>query len=248
MSQASMKRAKPNFILEKWCHLPIFSAAFLVCIPFLMARLDLWVFAFWNGQLQKNGAWWELLCSLTNAELFDRAMYVALFVHGVATFLLAEKSSRREKFGSLIAYYLYFTIVGLVFKRIIQWGLGFHRLSPSLAIADATRIQRIDQTFYFKDTSTNSFPGDHALFLCCWAQFWSGKFSRSTGWTAWVIAIVFSVPRLFVHSHWASDLIVGGWLPSIIIAKTFEILEKRQPRSRPSTGPSWPESSKDELR
>ncbi len=162
---------------------------------------------------------WQLICAFLNADLFDGAMYSAIIAFTVFAFWQVPSHKKRSAIRRFLLYYTLLSIGQYGFKYLLHTTLHFHRLSPTLSLADIARIDPGAIGIYFKDSSRRSFPGDHALFLFGWAMFWMRGYSRALcGW-ALAIASFFSLPRLLIGGHWFSDLTLGGILPAWIFAK-----------------------------
>lgn len=193
----------------------------LCCLPTSMNPLtliDQQVFLFFNALLKQGGCWayWS---ALLNSENADFAMYIAILGLSTTALMYLPAGERRRESWRLAIYYLLLTIAGLGFKTLVQKCFDFNRLSPTLAKPDAFCLCKGDFPFAFKDSSRRSFPGDHALFLFSWAMFWSRNYPRWTWAGSICIAAFFSLPRLLVSGHWASDLLLGGWLPAWAFAQ-----------------------------
>ena len=183
-----------------------------------LALIDQQVFSLFNSLLA-GGGYWAFGSALLNSEKTDLAMYFAVFGISAAALRHLPAGEKRRECWRLALYYILLTIAGLGFKTLVQKYFVFNRLSPTLTQPNAFRLCKEGFTFTFKDSSRRSFPGDHALFLFSWAMFWSRSYPRWAWWGSIGVAFCFSLPRLFVSGHWATDLLLGGWLPAFAFAK-----------------------------
>ncbi|MGL5607015.1 MAG: phosphatase PAP2 family protein, partial [Aeromonas veronii] len=87
--------------------------------------------------------------------------------------------------------------------------LPVERPSPTLMVADALRVTQISG-IPTKDSSGDSFPGDHALFLMIFAGFALRYLPRWAGVTALLMVPIFSAPRILAGAHWFTDVYVGA--------------------------------------
>ncbi|MBE8190479.1 MAG: phosphatase PAP2 family protein [Candidatus Thioglobus sp.] len=71
-----------------------------------------------------------------------------------------------------------------------------------------------------KDSSSESFPGDHATVLLTWLGYCLFFRRNRWSWAAAFLVIFFSLPRLIAGAHWLSDVLVGG-LAIALVALAF---------------------------
>lgn len=113
-------------------------------------------------------------------------------------------------------------LFGLVFRHLFELGvvkpLELARESPSLVVTGAVRLSELfpDWSFPVKDSSSVSFPGDHAFVALLWALLLS---FFASGWrlvAVWSVTAVLLLPRLVAGAHWGSDDFVGGLFVALI--------------------------------
>ena len=100
-----------------------------------------------------------------------------------------------------------FSLIVLTFSKKV---LDFDRHSPSLELEPVHRITLLVPDVDTKDSSKDSFPGEHTMTLSVWVfLFW-----YFAGWRFGLVAlsfgIIFSIPRLVAGAHWLTDDIIGG--------------------------------------
>ena len=153
----------------------------------------------WLGQAQ----WWADLVAVTNNRLFDLAVLSCMGL--ILSLLLACGRAGRRR---LVAMGIVMLLGALV---INQFGhlLPVSRPSPTLTVADALRVTQLS-AIPTKDSSSDSFPGDHALFLMIFAGFALRHLPRWAGVTALLMVPLFSAPRILSGAHWLTDVYVGA--------------------------------------
>ena len=118
-------------------------------------------------------------------------------------------------------------ILLLVWMLLFRTGLSkilhaidWSRASPTLLLDDSVRLTQLfpgwDERYHLKDDSPISFPGDHASVLFIWAMLVSRFVSTGKAAWVWLLAIVFSLPRLAAGAHWLSDDLVGGMIIALL--------------------------------
>ncbi len=144
---------------------------------------------------------------------------------------------------------------GILFCKVITSKalafFEFYRISPSLALPHLTSLSKTVPWVYVKAGSTTSFPGDHACVFFLLALLFCQVASRPYAIVTLVLALMGSVPRLFAHAHWFSDLAVGSvCLLLLTLAWTFvwssgNIFQKTRtsPWKLPTTLKTTPPSS-----
>jgi len=88
-------------------------------------------------------------------------------------------------------------------------------------IPDAIKLSDIfphlEKKWQLKDSSSQSFPGDHASVLLIWAMFMT-VYSRTIGQRVviWGLALLFMMPRLVAGAHWGQDDYIGGVMIALL--------------------------------
>lgn len=95
-------------------------------------------------------------------------------------------------------------------------GIRYGHPSPTVVFEYARRIT--DIVFIpTKDSSGNSFPGDHGLMLMIFAAFMWRFAERRVAFLAMLFVVVLSAPRIMVGAHWFSDVYMGSLSIALII-------------------------------
>jgi membrane-associated phospholipid phosphatase len=157
--------------------------------------------------------------AVTNSRYFDIVLGLAI-LGTFAFWLFAEQRRRfvgRFLFGMAMAVFI------LVWMHeVMKWLLDHGRMSPTLVLPDAVRIgNAFDFIPKVKDSSHDSFPGDHfgvalmiGLILCHVAGW-------RIGGTLLLIAMLSALPRLAGGGHWFTDQVVGGGFAGLLGAAVF---------------------------
>ena len=125
---------------------------------------DLAIFHTVNGWLGQSALWADLV-AITNNRLFDLAVLACMGLILVRCFFARDLAGRRQ----LVAMGIVMLLSALVINQLGH-RLPVERPSPTLMVADALRVTQISG-IPTKDSSGDSFPGDHALFLMIFAGY-----------------------------------------------------------------------------
>jgi len=169
----------------------------------LWMELDTKTFWVMNNSLAE-GKTWQWLWAIANHRLFDlvpAACMLLLFGHRG---LIKD----RENLSRYIAIGILLLIVVVVASQIGK-ALPIKRPSATFAFPEALRISQLVPVLA-KDTASDSFPGDHGLILLLFAGFVSFFMPRIYGVIAFVMMVLFTLPRLMSGAHWLTDEIVGA--------------------------------------
>lgn len=161
---------------------------------------------FWA--LNDSLAWgrgWQVFWAAANNRAVDAV--AALSMIGLfAVFVLRSGRDRKDFF---VAIGLMLT--GLLVAAIqIAGAIMVTRLSPTLLLPGALRLSELVSWIPTKDAAGDSFPGDHATVLLICAGVITFYLPRTYAAAAWVLAVVFMIPRLVGGAHWLSDYLVGS--------------------------------------
>lgn len=192
------------------CHL----AAALLLLSWLWAPTrQLWdlfddrIFTLLNHSLRAGGLWAEswALASLRPIDLVT-ALVMLLVLR--RDFAVDRATARRALFGFAAMLGL-LPAIRVTFSAVAG-AAGWTRASPSLVVDGAIRLSELFPDWEVKDSSTTSFPGDHAAVALLWALFLS-LFARGARLAlVWLLTLLFLLPRLVAGAHWSSDDFVGG--------------------------------------
>ena len=174
---------------------------------------------FWA--LNDSLAWgrgWQVFWAVANNRAVD--IVAALSVIGLFAVFVLRKGRERTEF--FVAVGLLLTI--LVYSASqIAGAIMISRPSPTVVHSDALRLSQLVSWIPTKDISGDGFPGDHAVVLLICAGVITYYLPRAYALAAWVLAVVFTVPRIVSGAHWLTDDLVGsvavaGFVLSYVLA------------------------------
>ena len=170
----------------------------------LWLALDERVFWALNETLGK-GETWQIFWAVANNRAVD--IVAALCMIGIfAVFVLRKGRDRTDVF---VAVGLLLT--GLIYSASqIAGAIMIERPSPTMVHPDALRLSQLVSWIPTKDISGDGFPGDHAVVLLISAGIFTYYLPRAYAVAAWVLAVVFIIPRIVSGAHWLTDDLVGS--------------------------------------
>ena len=185
----------------------------------LWDQLDIQIFHFLNAPLASNNTWAHLW-AFGSMRLADMAVGVIMLVFLIkGNFLFARDQVRTALFAFLaVLFLLLFIRIGL-FSPLVK-AMHWQHDGPSLVLDGAVRLGELfpdwERFSHIKDSSNNSFPGDHASVLLLWAMFISPFAKRWQRVLIWLITAIFLLPRLVAGAHWGTDIFIGGVFLSLV--------------------------------
>lgn len=169
------------------------------------APLDQWVFYTFNGSLAE-GKVWQGFWAVVNTKRFDYA--TALLILSLFSFHILngnrQQIIQRTAAGALIVMAVVLTIQ--IAKNFLDYG----RPGPSTTLEPSILLTQLVTGFDFKDTSGNSFPGDHGIALIMFTSLLWFFAGRSYGLIMAVVSALLMLPRMVVGAHWLTDNLVGS--------------------------------------
>ncbi len=162
--------------------------------------------AFWamNNSLAE-GRTWQWLWALTNNRLFDLVPAIGMLLIFAQRGLIKD----RPNLSRYIAIGILLLLTILVASQVGK-ALPIERQSATMEYPEALRISQLVPELSPKDTSGDTFPGDHGLILLLFAGFVSFFMPRGYGVIAVIMMVVFTLPRLMGGAHWLTDEVVGA--------------------------------------
>lgn len=191
-------------------------AIFLVASFLLPYSSDVWsaidcaVFKALNGSL-KNHPHWQTFWAVANHSLVDWVGDLVMLGFFLAYLFHAPGEQRARRIAEMVVSLLFIAAVIYFINRLLfRETLRIPRASPTLVFDSGIRLSENIDWLRIKDSSSKSFPGDHAttaiLFATCYTFF--------AGWRLgiWAIlwAILVSLPRVVLGAHWFSDVVMGS--------------------------------------
>lgn len=210
-----------------WPRLIAFHAiAFLVFASWLWQptrtlwdQLDKQIFHYLNAPLATSSIWAHLWAfgSMRLADMAVGLIMLGFLIKG--NWLFARDQVRTALFAFLSGLFLLLVIrIGLFspLVKIMHW----QHDGPSLVLNGAVRLGEVfpdwERFSHIKDSSSNSFPGDHASVVLLWALF---LYPFAKVWQRaliGVLTVVFLLPRLVAGAHWGTDIFIGGVFLSLV--------------------------------
>lgn len=213
MAARSIWRFSEGWSLRKLVALH-FLGAVLLCSYLFPAGFEMWrqldsqVFLLLNGSLSGQGAW-EWWWAWANTRYHDA--FVGLFIGLCLVYPVSgfAREDLQKSFFLYVAMMLVLMLGKLGFAVVVdffRWGGP----SPSLVFEPVVLLSDLFPSLPLKDSSTESFPGDHAAVLWAWAGF---VLFHSRSLRSCLVAglpLLMVLPRLVGGAHWTSDVVVGG--------------------------------------
>jgi len=173
--------------------------------------IDNAVFFTLNGMLadkQPMAVFWAL-ANNRSFDLVPALIFLVLFWR-----YMAGGGPARELLERVTGCFLMVAFVVLVSRVIEGMVFDFERASPSLVMEPSHRLTEMVPWMKTKDSSHNSFPGDHGTISIMFSIFLIHCYGRrAAGWGAGLV-ILSIMPRLVGGAHWFTDVAVG----SLVIA------------------------------
>ena len=177
----------------------------------LWAPLDQAVFFALNGSLAEGHAW-QMFWAVTNTKRFDYTSALVILLLFSYHILRGNRRQiiERTAAGVLIVFTVVFAIQ--VSKNFLDYG----RPGASTSLEPSILLSQIITGFEFKDTSHNSFPGDHGIALIMFTSMLWFFAGRGLGLVMLFLSLFLMLPRMVTGAHWLTDNLVGASYVSLI--------------------------------
>lgn len=179
--------------------------------------LDAWVYYTINGTVAWGTPFPELW-ALTGDRRFDVVSMLIIFIVFVEYFLRGDEERVRRgiAFGFYIAFVLGFVLA-------LQRGLiSVPRLSPSFVLEPHHSIAAHVPWSTAKEHSDRAFPGDHATVMFIITLLWWQAGGRKIGMIGAFLTLIFSLPRVAAGAHWATDILIGAGVATLVTLALVE--------------------------
>jgi Kdo2-lipid A phosphotransferase len=177
----------------------------------LWQRLDDWFFWYFNNSLRNGPDNLRFFWALVNVREFDRVVALALLGIFAVHALKFGKQYWGRHAGMLLTLIV---VLGVWTGYGTLTGIGqllpIERISATLQYEESFRLSDWSTEVKTKDSSSDSFPGDHGMILMITAGFMAYYFSKGFAWIAVLLAIACTMPRVVSGAHWMTDEIVGA--------------------------------------
>ncbi len=171
-------------------------------------------FAFFNlNGLLENSPSHQKFWAIANHRAFDLASAILVGL----LYLQWSFSDSRKYTAQRLGLFFFLLIFSLIVLEISKFVLdSYQRISPSLELKPAHRLSLLIPDIKAKDSSGNSFPGDHGMVLSLWTGYFFIYAGKTRGFLVLIIAILFTMPRVVSGAHWLTDIIIGGGTVALI--------------------------------
>ncbi|CAO96317.1 phosphatase PAP2 family protein [Erwinia tasmaniensis] len=165
--------------------------------------IDKTIFYWFNQHIRTSPAllW---LVAITNFRAFDGVSLLAMGGLYLWFWQRETPQGRRRMFAIGIAMLI--SAVGL---NQLGHLIPVSHPSPTRYFPDVNHVAQLTG-IPTKDSSADSFPGDHGLMLIIFACFMLRYFTRGAFVVAAMIVLVFAMPRVMIGAHWFTDIAVGS--------------------------------------
>lgn len=216
MNNQELFQAKWNLSRLLLCNLLALALMCLWLWPSVHAvftQFDEWLFHLLNQPLGESTVWLYIwtVASMRPFDIIVGLILLTLLIKGDWVFKAVQV---RQAFFGFIAILILLLIIRTIFEKTVKH-LGLQHSSPSVVLDGALSMSKffpnLPESLDLKDSSNQSFPGDHASVLLIWASFMT-LFSRTAGQrlVIWGLALLFMLPRLVAGAHWGQDDYIGG--------------------------------------
>ncbi|WP_067863012.1 phosphatase PAP2 family protein [Neptuniibacter marinus] len=170
--------------------------------------IDQNIFFLLNGTLSEDNSWTRFW-AWANVRIFDLIPLLIILVSVTFPGMGLKRDRLQQGF---IGFVLLLVLMFLIRESVYAYAraIDLSGASPSLILEPAFRLSQIVPDIPAKDSAGHSFPGDHATVVLTWAGYiiLNARSTLSIG--AFLLALLFMLPRIVGGAHWASDNLVGG--------------------------------------
>ncbi|HBH65530.1 phosphatase PAP2 family protein [Erwinia persicina] len=178
--------------------------------------LDKTIFYWFNQRLVTNQAllW---LVAITNFRAFDAVSLLAMGALYLHFWRQETPQGRRRMFAIGITM-----LITAVCLNQLGHQIPVSHASPTKFFPDVNHVTQLTG-IPTKDSSADSFPGDHGMMLMIFACFMLRYFTRRAFALAVIIVLVFALPRVMIGAHWFTDIAVGS-LSIVLVGMSWWLL------------------------
>ena len=195
------------------CHIIIAVIIVSYFIPFtriLWDAMDHSFFHLLNNSLRGNPTW-QLFWAIFNHKLADWLHDVVILILILAAIFTVRKEERVKKTAEFLFILLYVAcIIYFVNRVFFRKYVDIERLSPTLVFPDSVKLSREITWIGIKDSSRQSFPGDHATTALFFTVTYAYYANRNLAFIGCLYGIFMCLPRIVTGAHWLSDVIMGS--------------------------------------
>lgn len=230
-----LRRNLPLILLLNVLGITLFLSYYLPVNHGFWAPIDKSVFFFFNDRLATNENFLHLV-AITNNRAFDLCSLLAMGLLYFSYYLKEDRAGRRK----MLMVGIVMLLSAVVLNKLGHLLPVAHK-SPSLSFPHVNRVSELTG-IPTKDSSGNSFPGDHGMMLMVFTAFMLRYLGARAFAIAVLITVVFSMPRLMIGAHWFTDIMVGSlsvilvggswWLMTPASDILVKWLDKKMPKKK----------------
>ncbi len=172
--------------------------------------IDQAVFAFLNRMLQ-NHSTWQIFWAISNHSFIDWIEDLFILGFYCLSIFSSSKLDRKKRVWQFIFCLIFIAFTILLINRLLCRDiLRLRRSSPTFSVEGSLRLSQLLPWLDIKDSSSKSFPGDHATTALLFGVTYAFFAGRRFGFYGLLFSLFLCLPRLMVGAHWFSDLVVGS--------------------------------------
>lgn len=229
------RRNIPSILILNVLGIALFLSYYLPANHGFWSPIDSSIFFYFNQHLATNLTFLHLV-AITNNRAFDGISLLAMGLLYLSYYIKRDTAGRRR----MILIGLVMLLTAVVLNQLGHLLPVSHK-SPSLSFPGVNRVSELTG-IPTKDSSGDSFPGDHGMMLLVFSCFMLRYLGKAAFGVALLITIIFSLPRLMIGAHWFSDIAVGSlsvvlvgaswWLMTPASDKLVDWLDNKLPKLR----------------
>ncbi|WP_302795836.1 phosphatase PAP2 family protein [Hafnia paralvei] len=210
------RRNLPWIILFNILGIALFLSWYLPTNHGFWFPIDSSIFFFFNEHLAPNRTFLYLV-AYTNNRAFDAIALLSMGLLYLSFFVKRDGYGKRRML--ILGVVILFTAVIL---NQLGHLLPVQRASPTHFFENINRVGELTG-INTKDSSRDSFPGDHGMMLIIFAVFMLRYFTVRSFIIALGIFVIFILPRIMIGAHWFSDIAVGS-LSVVLVGLSWWLL------------------------
>ena len=210
------RRNLPWIILFNILGIALFLSWYLPTNHGFWFPIDSSIFFFFNEHLATNRTFLYLV-AYTNNRAFDAIALLSMGLLYLSFFVKRDGYGKRRML--ILGVVILFTAVIL---NQLGHLLPVQRASPTHFFENINRVGELTG-INTKDSSRDSFPGDHGMMLIIFAVFMLRYFTVRSFIIALGIFVIFIMPRIMIGAHWFSDIAVGS-LSVVLVGLSWWLL------------------------
>ncbi|EFV42217.1 hypothetical protein HMPREF0864_00546 [Enterobacteriaceae bacterium 9_2_54FAA] len=210
------RRNLPWIILFNILGIALFLSWYLPTNHGFWFPIDSSIFFFFNEYLATNRTFLYLV-AYTNNRAFDAIALLSMGLLYLSFFVKRDGYGKRRML--ILGVVILFTAVIL---NQLGHLLPVQRASPTHFFENINRVGELTG-INTKDSSRDSFPGDHGMMLIIFAVFMLRYFTVRSFIIALGIFVIFILPRIMIGAHWFSDIAVGS-LSVVLVGLSWWLL------------------------